>query len=426
MTPAPAPRWTPAEAERHLWSLDLFGMRFGLDRIRRMTTVLGLPQERFDSIHVVGTNGKSSTTRMIAAILERHGLRTGTYLSPHLVSWAERIQVGERDLTPDEFAAAVARAAWAAERVNRTLAGDDAVTQFELITAAALSELAERGVDVGVIEAGLGGRYDATSVIDSRVQVLTGVGLEHTRWLGPTLLDIAGEKLAVVRPGGTLALAPGLDPEVQALALAVAAERGAEVVEAPAGEDLPLLARGTFQRRNFALAHTAAEAYLRRAGIAVSQDAIRAAAAATAVPGRFQVIDDHPPTVLDGAHNPGGIAALAESLPEFTAGRPLGAVVGILDDKDAAGMLRMLLPLCRRTWFTAAPSARALSPATLESLARQLGFQEVATEPDPGVALAVARRWAGEQPGGGVVLTTGSIYLVAELLRRLGGADRER
>jgi dihydrofolate synthase/folylpolyglutamate synthase len=425
VTSAAAPRWTPAEAERHLQSLDLFGMRFGLDRMRRMMTVLDLPQQRYESIHVVGSNGKSSTTRMIAAILQRHGVRTGAYLSPHLVSWAERIQIAEQDLSPGEFAAAVARAAWAAERVDRTLGPGDRVTQFELVTTAALSELAEREVDVAVIEAGLGGRYDATSVIDSQVQVLTGVGLEHTRWLGPTLLDIAAEKLAVVRPGGTLALAAGLDAEVRELALRVAAEGGAAVVDPPDEGDLALLAMGSFQRRNFALAHAAAEAWLERAGIAVRADAIRDAAAATLVPGRFQVIDDDPPTVIDGAHNPAGIEALVESLPEFVAGRPLAAVIAILDDKDAAGMLRTLLPHCERVWFTAAPTPRALPPATLESLARQLGYDGT-TRPDPGLALEEARTWAAAQRPQGVALATGSIYLVAELMRRISGGDRQR
>ena len=182
------------------------------------------------TIHVVGTNGKSSTTRMIAAILERHGLRTGTYTSPHLISYTERVQVGERDLERSAFAAAVARAAWAAERVNHTLAGDDHVTQFELLTAAALWAMAEREVEVAVVEAGLGGRYDATSVIDSRVTVLTNVGLEHTRWLGPTVTDIAEEKLAVLRPGTTLVLGEDLAPEALAVAERVAGEHDARIV----------------------------------------------------------------------------------------------------------------------------------------------------------------------------------------------------
>src|ERR1700720_3624956 len=193
-------------------------MRFGLDRMRRMMTVLGSPQRRFRSVHVVGTNGKTSTTRMIAAILERHGLRTGAYLSPHLVSYCERVQVAEQDIEMSAFAAAIARAAWAAERVNRTLIDDDHVTQFELLTAAAFWEMAERDVRVAVVEAGLGGRYDATSVLDSNVIVLSSVGLEHTRWLGPTLSDIAEEKLAVVRPGATLIHGADLTSQARAVA----------------------------------------------------------------------------------------------------------------------------------------------------------------------------------------------------------------
>ena len=224
--PSGGQSWSGERAERHLRSLELFGMRFGLDRMRRMMTVLGSPQRRFRSVHVVGTNGKTSTTRMIAAILERHGLRTGAYLSPHLISYAERVQVAERDLSSSAFAAAIARAAWAAERVNRTLAEDDHVTQFELLTAAAFWALAEREVEVAVVEAGLGGRYDATAVVEAPVTVLTNVGLEHTRWLGPTVRDIATEKLAVVRSGTTLALGADLHPEALAVARAVA-ERGA-------------------------------------------------------------------------------------------------------------------------------------------------------------------------------------------------------
>ena len=201
---------TPEQAERYLLSLELFGMRFGLDRMRRLMTALGHPERQFDSIHVVGTNGKSSTTRMIAAILARHGLRTGTYLSPHLVSFAERIRVDDADLAPAGVRAprSAAPRAPPSSSTARSAAGDR-VTQFELLTAAAYSELAAREVEVAVIEAGLGGRYDATNVIPSKVQVLTSVGLEHTRWLGPTITDIAREKLAVVQAGGTLVLGPG-------------------------------------------------------------------------------------------------------------------------------------------------------------------------------------------------------------------------
>jgi dihydrofolate synthase/folylpolyglutamate synthase len=394
-------------------------MRFGLDRMRRMMTALGSPERSFETIHVLGTNGKSSTTRMVAAILERHGLRTGAYLSPHLVSYTERVQVDEHDLESHAFASAVARAAHAAEQVNRTLPEDDHVTQFELLTAAAFWELARRGVDVAVVEAGLGGRYDATSVIDARLTVLTNVGLEHTRWLGPTLKDIAEEKLAVVQPGSTLVLGADLAEPALAVAREMARERSARIVTAGGSATAAsLLAKGTFQRRNFALARAAAESYLAAAGIPLSEDALREAAASVEVPGRLQILDGDPLTVLDGAHNPDAVRALLESLPEvLPAGAPIALVLGVLEDKDAAGMLATLLEVCERAWFTAPPSARALSPAALQSLARQLGFDAASCEPEPSRALAEARSWARER--GGVVLATGSVYLVGELLGRL-------
>jgi dihydrofolate synthase/folylpolyglutamate synthase len=419
-------RWTEAQAEHHLRSLELFGMRFGLDKMRRAMTVLGSPQLRFDSVHIVGTNGKTSTAHMTAAILERHGLATGTYTSPHLVSYRERLRIGERPLSGEDLAAAIQKAAWASERVNRTLPGDDHVTQFELLTAAALWELARAEVQVAVVEAGLGGRYDATSVIDSNVTVLTNVGLEHTRWLGPTIADIAEEKLAVLRDGTALVLGHGLAREARAVAERVAAERSARVLQAdPAGPDLPpLLARGAFQRENFSLARLAAQVYLEQRGMQLDERAVADAAAHTLVEGRLQLVSEQPPTILDGAHNPHAISAMLRSLPELTGGRPLALVMGVLEDKDAASMLEMLLAVCERAWFTAPPSARALSPAALESRARQMSFAHASSEAEPLQALAAAQRWALESAG--AVLVTGSVYLVGDLMRALGVAgERE-
>ena len=424
------------EAERWLLSLELFGMRFGLDRMRRLMTALDAPHERFASIHVVGTNGKSSTVRMIAALLHHHGVHAGAYLSPHLVSFAERIRIDGADISAAQFAAAVGRARRATQLVDRTLDADDRVTQFEALTAAAYAQLAEAGVEVAVVEAGLGGRWDATNVIDAGIAVLTNVGLEHTRWLGPTVADIAREKLAVVAPGATLVLGPDLHPDAAAEAAVVAQRQDATIVRAPAAPaaGLELLARGAFQRRNFAVACAAAEAYLGR----TDDTAVRAAAASTIVPGRFEVLpaeaeaegagagaDARVEVVLDGAHNAGGVEALAASLPEFTRGRPLVAVLSVLDDKDAAAMLRTLLPLCAGVVFTANNNPRALSPATLASLAGQIGAPAAThVEADPHRAVALARRLAGELGGGtdagGVVLATGSIYLVADLVRPAG------
>ena len=401
---------TPEEAEAYLLSLELFGMRFGLDRMRRLMTALGHPERQFDSIHVVGTNGKSSTVRMIAAILAHHGLRTGAYLSPHLVSFAERIRIGDRDLDPNAFAGAVARAARAAELVDHSLGGEDKVTQFEALTAAAYSELAACDVEVAVIEAGLGGRYDATNVIPSTVQVLTGVGLEHTRWLGPTVADIAAEKLDVTQPGATLVLAAGLHPDADAVARQVAAERGTQIIRAPDDPSVPVGALGIFQRRNFALARAAAAAYLGE----LDPTAVQDAAAEVRVPGRLQVVGEEPLTLLDGAHNPDGMAALAESLPGLARSHDrVVAVVSVLDDKDAAGMLAALMPCCDRLILTSSQNPRALPPPTLQSLAGQLDGPPSEIVREPHAALARGRELAGPS---GLVLATGSIYLVADLL----------
>jgi dihydrofolate synthase / folylpolyglutamate synthase len=404
------------QAEEYLLGLELFGMRFGLDRMHRLMTVLGLPQRRFASIHVVGSNGKSSTVRFTAAILQRHGLRTGSYTSPHLRSFRERIEVAEEPVAEADFAAAVERAAHAAELVNRTAGPDDRVTQFEALTAATYHELARRGVEVAVIEAGLGGRYDATNVIPSKVQVLTTVSLEHTRWLGPTHADIAAEKLAVVPDHGTLVTGE-LDPDSLAMAERVVAERHASLVRPAAAGDLPLRAAGGFQRGNFALAGAAAEAFL---GRPLERAALEAAAAETVVPGRLEVVSERPLTVLDGAHNPSGARALAASLDGVLGERrPRVAVIGVLDDKDATGMLEALLPHVDRVIFTRSQNPRSLSPGTLTTLEEKLGGPPAETVADPRAALARARQLAG--PEGGVV-ATGSIYLIADLVRDVADA----
>jgi dihydrofolate synthase/folylpolyglutamate synthase len=414
-------RISERQAEHHLRSLELFGMRFGLDKMRRMMTALGSPQLRYDTVHVVGTNGKTSTAQMISAILQAHGLRTGLYTSPHLSSYRERVRIDGRALDGEEFAQAIARAVRASQRVNRTLADDDHVTQFELLTAAALWEMARRDVHVAVVEAGLGGRYDATSVIESPITVLTNVALEHTRWLGPTVRDIAEEKLAVVRPAGTLLLGAAIASQADDVARRVARERGAQLLRAADDTSaLPQLrARGRFQRQNFALALLAAQVYLHRDGRELDGRAAAAAAAATQVQGRLQVVGEDPLTVLDGAHNPHAVEALVQSLPELVGDRPLALVMGVLDDKDAAAMLERLLAVSRRAWFTAPPSPRALSPAALQSRARQLGFADADCDADPARALAHAQRWARGR--GGAVLATGSVYLVGELLAALHG-----
>ena len=407
---------TPEDAERYILSRELFGMRFGLDRMRRLMTALGNPQLRFKSIHVVGTNGKSSTVRMTAAILAKHGLRTGAYLSPHLVSFAERIRVDDADIEPGEFAAAIQRAARAAELVDRSLVGDDRVTQFELLTAAAYSELARQGVEVAVIEAGLGGRYDATNVIPSRVQVLTSVGLEHTRWLGPTITAIATEKLDVVQPGG--------DARARVRAAPGRARRGRAGGCRTRGHDR---ARGRGPRGAADRArHLPAPQLRPRAGH--GRGVPRRARPRGGRGGRRR--DPRPGPSAGDRRAP---ADAARRRPQPRRDRRAGGVaaraVGRRPRPCGRGHLDPRRQGRRRDAVAAAPAVRraradrepepAGAAATDAPVAREPARRARRSEVirDPRAALERARELAGPD---GLVVATGSIYLVADLLRPVG------
>ena len=405
--------WTADEAEAYLASLQPLGMRFGLERIRKLVSALGMPQHRFASVHVVGTNGKTSVTQMTAALLEAHGMPAGAYVSPHDERWAERIQIRGAEIAPDAFAAAVQRVAEAVPAVERTLEEDESVTQFEADTAAAFVALAAAGVRAGVIEAGLGGRLDATNVLPSRVTALTSIGLEHTQWLGDTELEIAGEKLAVLRDHTTLVLGP-VSAEVERLARETARDRSARVVAvkdlAPAVE-LPSAA--PYLRRDFAVALAAAEAMLG----SLEPQRVLEVAAGLELHGRVEVVDG---MVLDAAHNPAGARALAEALPAVVGERPVVAVLAVLADKDAAGIVEALAPVVEGMVATEVPAARlasagrpgaqALAASDLAAAARKEGIGWIEEEADAVAALGLARERAREL--GGVVLVTGSHYLL--------------
>jgi dihydrofolate synthase / folylpolyglutamate synthase len=342
---------------------------FGLERIQALLATLGDPELRYPSIHVVGTNGKSSVTRIAETLLGDAGLNVGAYLSPHVRGWSERIRVGGREA---DFEAAVARVRAEAERVQ--------ATQFELLTAAALAEFAAAGVDVAVVEAGLGGRHDATNVLRSPVQVLTNVALEHTDVLGTTREAIAAEKLAVVKPGATVVLG---EPEWEEQAR----ENGAETVVV-AG------------RSNLALAMAAAEAFLGRPvdGHVDVQ-----------LPGRLERLSDDPLEIWDGAHNLAGLGYVLPRLPSAC----YVVVASILADKDVDGMLAALSALGDRLVATSSSNRRALSAADLAERAGPY-FRVVEPVQDPVEALRRARS-LGEP-----LLVTGSLYLLADLAKDEG------
>jgi len=395
-------------------SLIPVGWKLGLERMRLLSDELGRPQDSFDSIHVVGTNGKTSVTRMIAAIVTAHGRRTGCTISPHVNHWSERVLVEGRELDRASFASAVERAAEAARAVNSRLADGDEVTQFELATAASFVALAEAGVELAVVEAGLGGRLDATNTIPSLATVLTSIALDHTEYLGETEPDIAVEKLAVLRPGSVLVLGE-VSPVVEELARRIAAERNCRVVtpdRAGPAPDLP----GEFQRRNLALARAAAATWLGRLDPAATGRAERG----LVIPGRLELIAEDPPTYVDVAHNRAGAAALARALPEVAGGRPVTACIAVLGDKDAAGMLAELAGTVDRAVFTTLPAgilsargrpgARAHDPADLVGLAAEVGlYGEIVADP----ADAVARTRGLAADTGGVALVAGSHFLLA-------------
>ena len=336
---------------------------FGLERIRALLAELGDPQHSYPAVHVVGTNGKSTTTRLTEALLADAGLAVGAYLSPHVRGWSERIRVRGAEA---DFERAVAPVRDAAERVG--------ATQFEVLTAAALLAFAEAAVDVAVVEAGLGGRHDATNVLDSRVVVLTNVALDHMDVLGETREAIAAEKLAVVEPGAVVVLSE-------------------EEWEPLVSDNEVIVTAGS----NLALAIAAAEAFLGRTVDPHAADSV-------VLPGRLEHRSEEPLEIWDGAHNLAGVGYLLPRLPD----REFVLVVSILRDKRPELMLEALSVLGDTLVATQSRNGRALSPSELAGLARPF-FAHVEVEPDP----RAARRLALST--GNPVLVTGSLYLLGEL-----------
>lgn len=418
---------TPAQARAWITGLDIFGMRFGTERMRRLLAALDDPQRGAPALHVVGTNGKSSTTRFAAAALAAGGRRVGAYLSPHIVDWNERIQIDGVPVTPGRFAEAVGAVREAVEGLS--LPADDAITQFEALTAAAFWAFTRAGVDAMAVEAGLGGRYDATNVLpDETAVVLTNISLDHTALLGDTEAQIADEKLAVCPDGHRRLVVGPLTAAGAAAVEALCARRRLEPIRFGAGlrvtdrgerfdvttpravyAGLRTAMPGAFQRENAAVALAGAELVaggpLDGAGAARAVGAVR-------LPGRAEWIEGAPPVLLDGAHNPAGIAALVATLPGVAgARRPRVAVMSVLDDKDAGAMLATLAPHVDEVVTTGSHHSRALDPERLAALAAERGLPARAV-PGARDALAAARAAAGPA---GVVVVAGSLYLLGDL-----------
>ncbi len=410
------------DAEQFLAELEPVGWRFGLERMCALCEQLDWPQRRYRSLHVVGTNGKSSVTTMTAALLEESGLRSGACISPHVWRWSERTWIGGREIDPAPFAAAIERVAAAIDVVEARLEGSsgeerpDRVTQFEAAIAASFVAFADAGVEVAVVEAGLGGRLDATNVIPSTATALTSVGLDHVEWLGATDAEIATEKLAVLRPATTLVVGD-LTPEIAALARSAAADRQAAFIVADPLPDKTLPpTTAPYLRRNAAVAVALAETVAGE----IPPERIAATLTAAELPGRAQLVAGDPPLIADAAHNEAGARALAEALPELSEGRPVIGCLSVLADKDAAAIAAALAPRLQHAVCTAAdpgpamgrPGAPALDAADLSGEMARAGVDAEALA-DP--QAAIARTLELARARGGVALFAGSHYLLRYL-----------
>ena len=412
--------WTPQRAAEYLGERGMFGMQPGLERITALLDELNNPHETFRTIHIVGTNGKSSTARFSAHLLAERGLLAGAYVSPHLIGFEERVLLphgsGVRQATPEEFALAVGEVAEAAAKVELGFADGEIVTQFELVTAAAFVLLERHGAIAAAIEAGLGGRHDATNVFEDCVVGLNSVGLDHTQWLGETIEQIAAEKLAVVEEGDQLVVASGQQPELATLIGEAAARSGQQLIEAPdrpIADGLEMVSAGDFQLKNLALAEACVAALLG----SHSADAVRRVAANVTVPGRLFKIADEPETWLDAAHNPAGVEALMPEIERISAGRRVVAVVGLLADKNAQAMVAAMLSHVDTLIATSPENPRALAAAHLGEVAVACGHQDVRVVEDPRAALQAAKHAAAPDA---VVIATGSVHLVGDLLSEPG------
>ncbi len=427
-----------------------------LDRMADLVELLGQPQRACPVIHITGTNGKTSTARMIDALLRSRGLRTGRFTSPHLVSIRERICVDGAAVTPERFVEAY-------EEILPFVALVDgrhpvAMSFFEVLTGMAFAIFADTPVDVMVLEVGVGGRLDCTNVADGSVAVITPIAIDHTRLLGHTIEEIAGEKAGIIKPGAVAVLAQQAQPAAEVL-LRRAAEVGASLAregvefgvlsqeQAVGGQQLALRGlRGTYediflplfgayQAGNAACALAAVEAFAGvssvsgeagEAGEALDGDLVREAFAKVTSPGRLEIIRRSPTIIIDASHNPAGAAATVAAVRETFTFSHLYGVFAASGDKDVAGMLSELEPLLDEVVVTRNSSDRSMEPEEVEEIAAEIFGEDRVTSADrlddaieAAVTLADEAVVAG-LPGSGGVLVTGSVITAGDARKLLG------
>ncbi|AVT34975.1 dihydrofolate synthase [Plantactinospora sp. BC1] len=435
-----------ARVEAELADRGYTRMVFDLGRIEELLDVLGSPQRAYPAIHLTGTNGKTSTARMIDSLLRAFGLHTGRYTSPHLETVRERISLDGEPISEERFVSVYREVAPLARLVDER--ADEPLTYFDMTTALAFATFADAPVDVAVVEVGLGGAEDSTNVLGAGIAVITPIGLDHTEWLGDTIEDIALHKSGIIHKGATVISA--VQPEEAAgPILERCAEVGATIAReggefgvlrrsmAVGGQVLSLQGlggvydnvfvplHGAHQAQNAAIALAAVEAFLGAgASRQLDVETVRQGFATADSPGRLERVRSAPTILLDGAHNPHGMAATVTALQEEFAFSRLIALVGVLEDKDAASLLELLEPVVDAIVVTRNSSPRAMSAAALGELAEEVfgpDRVEVAEELPDAIEAAVALAESdvqGELSGVGV-LVTGSVVTVADARRLL-------
>ncbi|MGO1858272.1 bifunctional folylpolyglutamate synthase/dihydrofolate synthase [Ancrocorticia populi] len=418
-----------------------------LDRVRDCLDLMGNPQDSFRAIHITGTNGKTSSARMIEALLRERGLRTGRFTSPHLTTVRERICIDGIAISRDAFVQAWEDVSPFIEMVDAAsvASGGPRMSFFEVFTVMAYTAFAAAPIDVAVVEVGMGGLWDATNVIDADVAVLAPVAMDHERWLGSAIEDIAHEKLGIVKAGSVFVCAEQTETVGQ-MAIDRAAEVGAQLVMAgpsmhvisretavggqlisvqtPAAryEDIPLALRGDYQADNAVLAITAVESFF--GGQALDGLVVEHALMSVSSPGRLEVVRSSPTVVVDAAHNPHGAAATARALDEYYPGRRVG-VIAMMADKDVESYLGEMEPVLEEVVVTGMPSDRAMPSEELEEIARRVFGPDRVHRVDDLLsaideAAGIAESDDSEPMVSPAVIVTGSIQLVAEARTLMG------
>jgi dihydrofolate synthase / folylpolyglutamate synthase len=429
----------------YLYSLQKYGIKFGLDNIRKLSAALGNPHASFPCIHVAGTNGKGSTSAVISSVLQSAGFRVGLFTSPHLISFTERIRINGNQISEDGV---IDLASEIKDVVSRF--SDLQPTFFEVVTAIAFLYFQRQKVDAAVMEVGMGGRLDATNIIGPLVSVITNISLDHKDFLGPTLEEIAREKAGIIKkavPVVSADQAPGASKVIMEasresnspvytygkdfsafLKSADASGTCFDYIDGPVRlNDLFVPLSGEHQMKNSAVAVKAAGIFLDRMGgegfLSMAHDPIRSGLAAARWPGRLELIEGNPAVLIDGAHNPAAADALSEAIKKvfLKKYKKIIMVLGIMSDKEIKGIMKPLLPLASEIIMTAPSYSRASSPEHLSGIAASLGFPNVRTASTVKEALETAISCSSlPERDSSLVVVTGSFYTIGEAKEALG------